>query len=156
MISFDTCSTHGHGGATTREWASAIANASLLNDSGKIWWQSAGFGSALRTLLRQAQKGKSNFTVATLGGSASAFRPNLGDFLRGHLDVDLGGTTNASRAHSFNPSHGYSGSDWGALFMDSLVPPDTDLLIWEFAINDCHSAGSNARDRTGSPRLVFY
>ena len=35
-----------------------------------------------------------------------------------------------------NPSQGYSGSDYAALYFDSLIDNKTDVLIWEFAIND--------------------
>ena len=81
------------------------------------------------------------FTITTLGGSASAFRPTYADFLADLLE-------RAAYAHGMrialrtaNPSHGYTGSDWAASYLDSLIPGDTDLLLWEFAINDWPGQG---------------
>lgn len=37
-------------------------------------------------------------------------------------------------------SQGSSGTDWAAAFMFSLLPPTVDILLWEMAINDWHTA----------------
>jgi len=116
-------------------WAPEIAaEARSLASSSAVWWQSRKFAKSDR--LRAALEGRRpiNLTVTTLGGSASAFTPNYGSFLAEELQQELSSQRVSVRC--INPSHGYTGSDWAALFMDSLVPPDTDVLIWEFAVND--------------------
>lgn len=88
-----------------------------------------------RWLLEEFLAGRRNLTVTSLGGSASAWRSNYGFYLASHLR-NLAGSPATASVRFFNPSHGYTGSDWGSSYLDSLVPQDTDVLLWEFAIND--------------------
>jgi hypothetical protein len=70
--------------------------------------------------------------LVTVGGSATAIKPSFGDFVADAANGAHGDQT----VVAFNPSQGMTGSDWAACFMDTLVPSDVDVLVWEFAIND--------------------
>ena len=125
-------------------WASSLVTRALGNSStlpDHIWWQSHAFGAMIHKMLPSVRHGQRNLTVTTLGGSSSAFQPNYGTHLSRELQDELG----KGRVRLVNPSHGYTGSDWAALYLDSLVPPDTDILLWEFAINDWPGAGPASR-----------
>ena len=63
--------------------------------------------------------------LTLIGGSSSAQLKSFGSICAQNLNMTF-----------YNPSQGYTGSDWAASFMDHLVPSDTTHLIWEFAIND--------------------
>ena len=65
--------------------------------------------------------------VHTLGGSSSCYKHGYGEYIRNR---------SAGNVTWWNPSQGSSGSDWAALFLDSLVPQNTSVVLWEFAIND--------------------
>ena len=82
------------------------------------------------------------FSVVTLGGSSSAYTPNYGHYLQASLYTMASGSAVNAPAISqvSNPSQGGTGSDWASLFFDSLVP-QTDLLLWEFSINDWSRSG---------------
>ena len=64
--------------------------------------------------------------ITSIGGSASCPHKNYAHFVGKELNTTF----------TSNPSQGYSGSDYAALYFDSLIDNKTDVLIWEFAIND--------------------
>lgn len=116
-------------------------------------WQSQ-HNDASRWLLQELLKGRRNLTITSLGGSASAWRDNYGSHLALLLERELfpsqgalpGGpavvSSAGARINFFNPSHGYTGSDWAALYLDTLIPQETDVLLWEFSINDWPGDGA--------------
>ena len=68
-----------------------------------------------------------DYVLTTLGGSSSCYMHGYGEYIRNR---------SAGNVTWWNPSQGSSGSDWAALFLDSLVPQNTSVVLWEFAIND--------------------
>ena len=62
--------------------------------------------------------------LTLLGGSSSAIRKPFAFFSAQTKDMAF-----------YNPSQGYTGSEWGAMYLDQLVPLDTTHLVWEFAMN---------------------
>ena len=66
-----------------------------------------------------------DFTLTTLGGSSSCFIHGYGEHIRNY---STGNVT------WWNPSQGSTGTDWAALFIDSLVPARSHVVLWEFAI----------------------
>eukprot|EP00421_Protoceratium_reticulatum_P001243 CAMPEP_0168362188 /NCGR_PEP_ID=MMETSP0228-20121227/3049_1 /TAXON_ID=133427 /ORGANISM="Protoceratium reticulatum, Strain CCCM 535 (=CCMP 1889)" /LENGTH=464 /DNA_ID=CAMNT_0008374881 /DNA_START=144 /DNA_END=1538 /DNA_ORIENTATION=- len=68
--------------------------------------------------------------ITSIGGSASCYEPTYLRRMAARLrkqNVTI---------QDFNPSQGYTGSTWGALMADSLMPPDSDVVLWEMIIND--------------------
>lgn len=108
------------------------------NQTGGLW--QSRHADVSRWLLGELRRGRRNLTITSLGGSASAWRNNYGFHLASLLKRELV-KRGATDVRFFNPSHGYTGSDWGSLYLDSLVPHDTDVLLWEFAINDWPGQG---------------
>lgn len=115
------------------------------SDDTRGLWQS-NYDSTSRWLLEELLEGRRNLTITSLGGSASAWRNNYGFHLASHLERDFvrprAAPHSQARVRFFNPSHGYTGSDWASLYLDTLVPPETDVLLWEFAVNDWPGQGS--------------
>ena len=68
-----------------------------------------------------------DYVLTTLGGSSSCYKHGYGEYIRNR---------SAGNVTWWNPSQGSSGSDWAALYLDSLVPQNTSVVLWEFAIND--------------------
>lgn len=62
-----------------------------------------------------------NHSLTLLGSSASANTWAFGP--RTKLYFEQSTVTNMAQ--------GFAGSDWSSLYMDSLVPPDTDFIMWE-------------------------
>ena len=114
-------------------------------------------------LLRAARCGSANVTITLTGGSSSAKIKGFAYFLAQRMatalsedateeaECDFSSTwlchvaKNRSRAASASPpqvievvpaSQGHTGTDFAAVLMDALVPQRTDILLWEFVIND--------------------
>ena len=123
---------------TFQDWSSPIAN--FIDDIGKngnVDWLNRSafevdddtFGSHYWSAPPLPILGR-NFTLTTLGGSVSATRFNYAHHMARRLRRE------GRHVTVLNPSQGYTGSDWAAMFMGSLVHPTTDVLIWEYVIND--------------------
>lgn len=99
----------------------------------------------IATLL-QAQRDGRNFTVVASGGSATAGggNPSVPQELRyysiltGYLNAILSSSNRNEKptVKWIGQGHGFRNSLHTAIFFDSFIPSDTDLLIWEFSIND--------------------
>ncbi|CAJ1959833.1 unnamed protein product [Cylindrotheca closterium] len=100
--------------------------------------------------LIQAQRDGRNFTIVANGGSATAgggnpstpeehrYYPSFSRYLNAllvpaHFVKDGG---KPPTVQWVNQGHGFRTSLHTAIFFDSFIPSDTDLLIWEFSIND--------------------
>ena len=124
-------------------------------------WAACSWSSSAPGVLRRAlanlilvQAKKRPITVSSVGGSPSAFTSTyLHRFTRRlelllqnhhhHRDAAINRPPplpppppTPSVVSWTNPSQGYSGSVWGGLHLDALLRPDTDLVFWEFSIND--------------------
>lgn len=99
-----------------------------------VWWGSSGSApNRLGELLYSGVSGN-NVTVTLVGGSASCIEPGfLASFAKRLADFASG--LNVHIRH-FNPSAGATSSVWGAVELEALVPPETDVLLWEFNLND--------------------
>ncbi|KAL3941251.1 MAG: hypothetical protein SGBAC_004370 [Bacillariaceae sp.] len=105
--------------------------------------------------LVQAQNGDRNFTIVANGGSATAGGGNPSVPQEHRYYYKFAGYLNAilSRNHQndkptvqwINQGHGFRTSLHTSIFFDSFIPSDTDLLLWEFSIND-PSIGLNKQD----------
>jgi len=135
--------TEATGGAPTQAIAQRSPHVKAMDGdpSQRASWWNREFSDAMTSLLGEARAAGRRVTVASVGGSASAgkvtylhqFADKLRDFL-GHGTHDT--PAMAADVHVFNPSAGQTGSVWGALHMEALIPKDTDIVIWEFTIND--------------------
>ena len=85
--------------------------------------------------------------VAFLGGSATARSASecnsradggrYSDILAQDMEQDLGSCGNGRFFEMVNLAHGATDSCWNALMLDELLDVNTtDLIVWEFAIND--------------------
>ena len=92
-----------------------------------------------------------------MGGSATAMRPKnceegrYTDILQELLDQDYNQNSSASarRIETRNLAHGSTDSLWSALVLDEMVDPyTTDVLVWEFAINDALGGSTFGSPRT--------
>jgi len=117
-------------------------------------------------LLRLAQAGK-NVTITLTGGSSSAARESfayhfgrqLADALSprergGNCMIDASSSTWRCPVAGRFPgqlveivpaANGHTGTDFAALLMDALVPQRTDILVWEYVINDWSTQLLNPR-----------
>lgn len=90
------------------------------------------------------------FQLVFVGGSATARRPNnckrrYTDILQEKLDQD----SSSIRFETRNLAHGATDSMWSALFMDEILDTETtDVVIWEFAINDALGGLTGKAKRT--------
>ena len=82
-------------------------------------------------LFSSSQTRAAPLTLTILGGSSSSLIDGYGALLGRALQQ----LTNRS-VDVRNPSHGYSGSDFAALYLNHLVPAHTDVLVWEMSTND--------------------
>jgi len=113
-------------------------------DSISIYDENAYHG--LISKLVQAKRKGQNFTVVAHGGSTTAggagvlkedrYYSRFADF----LNLLLSRSDVSEGAHqpvkSIGQGHGSRNSLHSAILFDNFVPPDTDLLLWEFSIND--------------------
>jgi len=101
---------------------------------------------------------QSTIRMCTVGGSSSAGSGYIGhDFVffnqlkRFIEDMQL--PVVGAEIEMINQGHGARGSLYAAVFAPNLVPPNTDVLMWEFAINDYGYRGINNRDEQA--RSIF-
>jgi hypothetical protein len=147
--------------STAVGWMRRIASAPLASPHSpwhqSVYWSSDRHGPTHRVLARAAAG--ECITIATVGGSSSADMENYGPFLAAGLRAMLleHGNTQTACVRTVNPSQGGSGTDWGSAFLFSLIPPETDVLLWEFAINDWSPADlshSNVTARAAHQQLI--
>ena len=99
-----------------------------------------------RVLRLAAEEGREVF-ITSLGGSSSAVRINHAAHTAAALKLLLqkqgrhGGDVNVTHVGA---SQGSTHTEWGAWHMDALVPSRTDILVWEYALNDDIPAWSTA------------
>ena len=94
--------------------------------------------------------GTSPITLTVLGGSSSA-NVNGHAALLGQALEELTGRS----VEVLNPSHGYSGSDFAALYLQHLVPSRTNILVWEMSTNDWPKPSSSSTTTTISSSSSF-
>jgi hypothetical protein len=115
-------------------------------------WTSQHFPGALASVLFDGASVGNTVLVSNVGGSASAPKHTyLESFVKGIVKLqsivsaatqtskDLPPASpphTASRVESVNPSAGFSGSVWGAMHLDTIIPRRTDIVVWEMGIND--------------------
>mmetsp|Transcript_32939 Transcript_32939/g.79686 ORF Transcript_32939/g.79686 Transcript_32939/m.79686 type:complete len:647 (-) Transcript_32939:75-2015(-) len=102
------------------------------------------YNSLISSILQAHKEGR-NFTIVASGGSATAgggwisvrqeqryyskFAGYLNELLPSHQ-------TSNPTVQWIGQGHGFRNSLHTAIFFDSFIPLDTDLLLWEFSIND--------------------
>ena len=93
--------------------------------------------------LEQESKATSTITLCSLGGSATAGAGDIEAVYRWDSTfVEMLKVTQPSLdIKVMNRGHGWRASIHSALLLQSFVPPETDILLWEFAMNDVHSKG---------------
>ena len=113
-------------------------------------------------------------SLAVSGGSPSAFRHNYAYYFAKLLATNVsqnaecfedhakpGNWKCGTRGQSSAPgafsapgallvevttgAHGHTGTDWGALLMDSTIPRGSQILFWEFSCNDWSGHGSDEK-----------
>jgi hypothetical protein len=115
----------------------AYGTQSLLELKSSSW---SGDTQNLRGLLLDViERRKKQLTITSFGGSSSAFKTTYAHVLGSLLTALL----KRLKVPNYelvvqirNPSAGSSSTVWGAVCMETLVPSDTDILLWEFGIND--------------------
>lgn len=95
-----------------------------------------------RVLRLAAEEGREVF-ITSLGGSASEVRINHAAHTAAALTLLLQTQRNHGGA-DVNVTQGMTNTEWGAWHMDALVPSRTDVLVWEYALNNDIPAWSTA------------
>lgn len=106
-------------------WFEKAVNARPVGSNG-VWWSSCWY--------RGHEEVTPPHNLTLLGGSSSAYVPSFADVLKGSGEA----------RKTFNPSQGATDTSFGTVFMDSLLPPDTTFVMWEFSTND-HLGHQNNR-----------
>jgi len=106
-----------------------------------VWWSSE-LPRRMRNALQLLCVDGKNLTIALVGGSSSAPQQSwlyhLGWKLKMSLEMVCAEQGLKLRGHLLllNPSQGDTTSVWGALYLDTLIPEGTDIILWEYTIND--------------------
>jgi len=106
-----------------------------------VWWSSE-FPMRMRHALQLYCLDGKNLTIALVGGSSSAPQQSwlyhLGWKLQMSLETVCAEQGSKITGHLLllNPSQGDTTSVWGALYLDTLIPESTDIILWEYTIND--------------------
>ena len=119
-------------------------DASLIFRSGLAHEHSA------RNLRAQLERG-GNLTFTIVGASSSVFIPSYGTIAEAILRHQL---PEATREHIVlhNAAQGFSSPSWASAFLNAIIHPATDVLIWEFITNDNYFFDEDAA--CGAPQCV--
>ncbi|CAJ1946387.1 unnamed protein product [Cylindrotheca closterium] len=133
--------------ATQREVFTSLVDAFPLpkhEDSIAVYSEEA-YNKLISKLL-QTDKPDRKFKIVATGGSTTAgggkppvldkdrYYSKLADYLNSMLSINQTGT---QQTIEYIPQgHGTRNSLHAAVLLDNFIPSDTDLLLWEFSIND--------------------
>lgn len=110
-------------------------SSSLVSALPLFSWRSPALTTSMNRLSSRLRDGLP-ISIADLGGSCSLSLKCGGPTYIDKVADSLRAAFPLTTVHAYNPSLDSSGSVWAALHMDSLIPNTTDLVLWDFTVND--------------------